>query len=191
MISGLSVAVVCGGRSRRFGSNKSLALFRGKPLVEHISLELKPLTDDLFLVTKEHLRPSFDFLGVRIVVEPQAEFASILGIRQALEAAHHDWVMVVAVDMPCLSSEFIYELWDQRSPSIRAIFPKTNRIQPLCALYQKSFLPEIQNRCQKQQFRLQELADYNDVISYPCPAEFEDCLQNINRPEDLLEVKGP
>jgi molybdenum cofactor guanylyltransferase len=189
LLSGLSVAVLCGGRSRRFGSNKSLALINGRPLVQHLCEEINPLTNDLFLVTKKSLIPLFAFLDLRVVAEPYQEFASLLGIRQALESAHHDWVFIVAVDLACLQAQFIEQLWDQRTETMQAIIPQTDRSQPLAALYHRSFLPRIKKRCQEQKFRLQELGSYDEVFAYPCPSEYESCLHNVNYPEDLKEIE--
>ncbi|MET0374939.1 MAG: molybdenum cofactor guanylyltransferase [Rhizorhabdus sp.] len=48
-MSRLLGAVLAGGRSSRFGSDKAEALLEGRPLVEHAAALLRPIVDDIVL----------------------------------------------------------------------------------------------------------------------------------------------
>lgn len=47
-------AVLAGGEARRFGSDKALALFEGRPLIDHVIDRLAPQTDGLVVVGRDH-----------------------------------------------------------------------------------------------------------------------------------------
>ncbi|MBK7285215.1 MAG: NTP transferase domain-containing protein [Sphingomonadales bacterium] len=42
-------AIIAGGKSRRFGSDKTVAELRGKPLIQHVIDGLSPQCDDLVI----------------------------------------------------------------------------------------------------------------------------------------------
>ena len=47
-------AVLAGGASRRFGSDKALAEWRGKPLIEHVISRMRPQVHALIVVGRDH-----------------------------------------------------------------------------------------------------------------------------------------
>jgi molybdopterin-guanine dinucleotide biosynthesis protein A len=47
---GLLGAVLAGGQSRRFGSDKAMALLDGRPLIEHVVASLLPQVEDVLIV---------------------------------------------------------------------------------------------------------------------------------------------
>ncbi len=47
-------AVLAGGQSRRFGSDKALALLAGRPLIAHVLDRLRPQVDALVVVGRDH-----------------------------------------------------------------------------------------------------------------------------------------
>lgn len=47
-------AVLAGGASSRFGSDKAMALLGGKPLIEHVITALLPQVDALVIIGRDH-----------------------------------------------------------------------------------------------------------------------------------------
>lgn len=73
-------AILAGGQSRRFGSDKAEALWRGKPLVEHAADRLRPIVDDLVLCGRSY--------GTLAAIDdrPTADMGPLGGLNAAL---HH------------------------------------------------------------------------------------------------------
>lgn len=161
--SSISVAILCGGVSRRFGSEKALALARERPLCQWIMDRLSGVTDDLFL----QLAP-----GATIPVDlpahhdPNPGGGPKSGIHGALLHARYPRVFVVGSDMPNV---------DPRLPSILAravdadaVVPRWDNgwIEPLCALYSQTALPVIVRQLGEGRLKLSQLHEDLDTVAY-------------------------
>lgn len=73
-------AIIAGGQSRRFGSDKALAAFQGRPLLDHVADALRTQTDDLVVVGR-------DWTGLASIPDrPAADQGPLGGLCAAL---HH------------------------------------------------------------------------------------------------------
>ncbi|ONF96904.1 molybdenum cofactor guanylyltransferase [Sphingomonas jeddahensis] len=53
-MAGVLGAIMAGGEARRFGSDKALALFEGRPLIDHVATGLRGQTDAVVVVGRHH-----------------------------------------------------------------------------------------------------------------------------------------
>lgn len=94
-------AVIAGGRSTRFGSDKALAMLGGRPLIDHVIERLAGQTDKVVVVGRTHG-------GLRSVPDrPAPGLGPLGGLAGALDyAATHgyDAVLTVPCDVPDLPS---------------------------------------------------------------------------------------
>jgi molybdenum cofactor guanylyltransferase len=54
-------AIIAGGQSRRFGSDKAIAILDGKPLMQHVMDYLRPQVDDL--ISCGHIWPNIAYVA--------------------------------------------------------------------------------------------------------------------------------
>ncbi|HEU4960279.1 MAG TPA: molybdenum cofactor guanylyltransferase [Sphingomonas sp.] len=97
-------AVIAGGRSSRFGSDKAEALLDGKPLVEHAAAAIRPHVSEIVLVGRE--RDGWTSLPDR----PRPGLGPLGGIAAALlygKTHGHDRVLTIGCDMPHIPAELI------------------------------------------------------------------------------------
>ena len=158
MIEGVTGAVLAGGRSLRFGSNKASAAWGGSTLVESVSDSLAGLFRVQLIVVKapgtlNHLaRPDR-----RIVPDSFAKHHTLGGIHAALTATATERVFVCACDMPFLRPSLIEKLCDA-SAGYDAVVPVwQDHLQPLCAVYSKSCLPAIDRLLSEGRLRVRDL----------------------------------
>jgi molybdopterin-guanine dinucleotide biosynthesis protein A len=99
---GASGIVLAGGRSSRFGSDKLLTDWDGKPLVEHAIAAVGKVCQEVIVVTgPEHFSLVARLSGH--VVEDQQPFQGpLVGARSGLQAAALPIALVVGGDMPTL-----------------------------------------------------------------------------------------
>lgn len=94
-------ALIAGGQSRRFGSDKALAHWNGQPLIEHALAALRPYADDTILCGRQ-------WPGVASIADrPAAGLGPLGGLNAALhhaQAAGHAQVMCVPVDVVPLAA---------------------------------------------------------------------------------------
>lgn len=92
-------AVIAGGRSSRFGSDKAEALWQGRPLIDHAIAALRPFTDAIVLCGRDH-----DGLP-SVPDRPAPDMGPLGGICAALHHARthgHEAVLTVGCDTPLL-----------------------------------------------------------------------------------------
>jgi molybdopterin-guanine dinucleotide biosynthesis protein A len=127
--------ILVGGGSSRMGTNKAQLRFGDETTVERIAKELSKVTPNISVVgSHEGL-----FTEFRNVPDVHRQWGALGGIHAALGACKADWAMVIACDLPFVSSELCLRLaqfaWE--GSDIDAVVPVQvdGRPQPLCALY--------------------------------------------------------
>ncbi len=129
--------ILAGGRSRRFGSNKALALYRGRPLIAHVAWTMTGLFSEKLLVTNQP--EQYAFLGWPMTGDLIREAGPLAGIQAALRRIEHKRAFVVACDMPVIDPAVILRLcrypgdWDVVLPNW----------EPLHAVYHRRILAAV------------------------------------------------
>jgi molybdopterin-guanine dinucleotide biosynthesis protein A len=97
-----------------------------------------------------------------------------------------DWALIVAVDMPNLTSEFVRELAEAASGSSAdaVVSDVKGRLHPLCAAYHRRLLPAAEAAINKKSLKMHDFLSTIRVERWPVsdPAP----LANLNTPEELL-----
>jgi len=136
-------AVLAGGRSRRFGRDKSLALVAGRPLVERAVEALQEVVDDVVVVTSRELSPALEPLRISDEV-PDA--GPLGGLHAALRAAAdrgRDGVLLLACDMPLVTPALLEAVAKARDRAAIVAPRRADGIEPLCAAYHVSLLEQV------------------------------------------------
>jgi molybdenum cofactor guanylyltransferase len=136
----VSLAILAGGRARRLGGiPKGLLLREGRPLLSHL-LRLAPRFADTFLVTSDP-GPYLAF-GVRSVADVVPGRGAPGGVHAALAHAHTPWVLVVAADMPFVTTAVVDSLLAECNEGVEAVgFEVQGRLEPLLACYRSTLAP--------------------------------------------------
>ncbi len=194
----ISVAVLCGGMSRRFGSEKALEMAGERPLCQWLMDRLEDVTDDMFLQMSPGATPPVD-LPVHHDIEPGGGPKS--GIQGALLHARHPRVFVVGSDMPNVDPRLPAIL--ARHEGVDAVVPRwaNGWVEPLCAIYSRTALPVIVDQLAEGRYKLSHLHEALGSVAYveveplmDAGALDPDCFMNINSREELeawLERAGP
>jgi len=105
----ITIAIQAGGRSKRMGTDKGLALLAGKPMIEHVIERVNGLGDEILITSND--RASYAYLGCPLVSDAEPGAGALPGLQTALSAAKGELVLVVACDMPLLNRELLaYQL---------------------------------------------------------------------------------
>ncbi len=136
----LSVAVLAGGDSTRFGSPKALALFHGQPLISHMISVATALSSRIIVVVsnseqEDIIRPLAP--DAEIVSDPVNSTRSALnGALTAFEYASTRHTLLLPVDTPLVSKGLLQTLIQLRDEH-GAIIPcwPNGYIEPLHGVY--------------------------------------------------------
>lgn len=99
-------AVIAGGRSSRFGSDKAVAILDGRALIDHAVAVLRPYVTDVVLCGRT-------WNGMTALADPVPDLGPLGGIAAALtyaESHGFDSVLTIACDMPEVPREVIDRL---------------------------------------------------------------------------------
>ena len=195
MIAG---AVLAGGKSLRFGTNKALQQFGGKRFIERAVESLRPFCDHIMVITNE-IEPYLDAgldLGVCLALDIIPYQGPLGGIYTALLFSPAEWVLVKATDMPFLVPEMASMLINSKE-GFDVVVPKLNGFyDPLLAMYNRRCLPAIAHQLEQpdnrqvlkfyQKVRTRALAEEQWRKADPNALSFK----NVNTPSDLAEIDG-
>jgi molybdopterin-guanine dinucleotide biosynthesis protein A len=160
----LSALILAGGPSRRMGRDKAWLTLDGTPLVEYVAHRILPLADELIISSNspERLDLFLASLSVpaRAVVDQAPSQGPLSGISAGLQAARHDLVLVLAVDMPFVQLGLLRYM-ASLAGAYQAVVPQVPdplsgklRPEPLHAFYRRSCLAPISKRLERQSRRV-------------------------------------
>ncbi len=184
----VSIAILCGGKSTRFGRDKALYRFRGKPMYRHVWDKLSPMTDDIFLQVAKKYKTVNDSMNEDLYPER----GPLGGIASALLHARHEQVFVVACDMPFLDIRLLDHLVAMGEVDIVVPKWRDGKTEPTCALYRKTVAPMTILLTKDGPVRISTLFSQKLNVSFmqiePLIEQGKlnsDCFINVNVPEDL------
>ncbi|NWF96676.1 MAG: molybdenum cofactor guanylyltransferase [Candidatus Thorarchaeota archaeon] len=140
MTDELTVAILAGGESKRFRSDKALALFRGVPLLTHMVGIARRLSNrTLVIVSDDEQRGRVKKAAepARIEVDPDGAMkCALTGAVTAFELAETRHTMLLPVDTPLAKVELLRVIADL-APGHGAVVPSwpNGNTEPLHAVY--------------------------------------------------------
>jgi molybdopterin-guanine dinucleotide biosynthesis protein A len=181
--------ILAGGASSRMGTDKSQLLLQDQTFVERIGASLLTVTDTIRLVG------SFENSTLAAVRDVYPQWGALGGLHAALTACKREWAIVVACDLPFVTSELFRSLAALRV-DYEAVVPMQpdGRAQPLAALYRASpcaaRATELIEAGRRRPLDLLEIVrtrwvDFAEIANL---AQAERFFVNINTPEDYYEA---
>ena len=159
-MTNLSIAILCGGKSRRFGVDKSVHPLDGKELYRHAYDALAPLTDDIFVQCGSK---DASLYGVQRHNDDYLDLGPLSGIYSALRHARYPRVAVVACDMPNVTAALVRHLARYATPDIVVPEWASGHTEPLCAIYKKSLASLMEYQILSDDLRISSLFAKVDV----------------------------
>jgi molybdenum cofactor guanylyltransferase len=185
MVMKFSGAVLAGGKSVRFGSDKARFVYQGKPMMQWVLDSLED-ADERFIIAN---KPYDEFApGVYPDLLPYP--TPLSGIHSALVHAQHDWVAVAACDMPFLTKVYWSLLQGYCLDTRAVVIKREGRLEPLAAFYHRSLQHDIEAQLQQNQKAVHHFLQSIDVkileaTSLNVPPQTFD---NINSLEDVVDA---
>jgi molybdopterin-guanine dinucleotide biosynthesis protein A len=189
----LSGFVLAGGKSSRMKTDKAFLKFDGETFVGKAFKTLSPLCKTTKIVINREQKtkfaeayPAFDF-----IFDVYPERGAVGGIHAALRNCETKFALILAVDLPLVTSETIEKLIQIASEHFSAFVPRQNdgRLQPLCALYRvEACLPKLEELLEKT-----DSASARDFLALVSPKIVEaaslsgnaDVFFNVNDAQDF------
>lgn len=189
----ISFALMSGGEGKRFGSDKTKAIFRDKPLYA-CGLELgKKVSRDVMHVSKEPRKYEPFINGVSYIKDELEERCPMAGMITAARHAKNRLIFMLSADAPLFTADIIGYLCDNIGDK-DAIIPEINgRLYPLSALYKTDILKSFTADYDRGNYKIIKALERYDMKKITekelITAGFDlNAFTNINYAEDLARL---
>lgn len=189
-----SFALLSGGSSRRFVSDKTKALLYGKPLFLY-GLECGlEVSDDVLHISKnkDKYRPFIN--NVKYIEDELDVICPMSGLITAARHAKYEYIFILSADSPLITGNFFKYLYNNIK-SYDGVMPVVNsKSYPLTAVYKKSILLSMEEDYNKENYKLIKSLEKHNIIYLQedeiIKAGFKkDIFININYQDDLKSLE--
>ncbi|NKB71108.1 MAG: NTP transferase domain-containing protein [Candidatus Latescibacteria bacterium] len=187
----VSVAILAGGYSRRMGRDKALLPLGSATLIERVIEAARPLADELFLIGDRPER--FAHLALPVRPDQQPGQGPLAGLYTALTRAQFPTVLLLACDLPFVTTHFLRFLLDRRGDH-HALVPRSPQaLQHLCAVYTRNCQDAVAAALERGERAMPSFHDQID-IRVLAPDEWrrfdphQRLLANLNTPQEYRQA---
>ena len=186
-------AVLDGGRSKRFGQNKSMVKLGNKTLLEHILYKIKSKFSKIIIVSNENKIK--DFTVIKDCIEGQ--LGPLVGVLSAMKWIKknnfsYSWVATFPCDTPFFNISIIDEFKKASKLNDSYLyFVKTEeKRHNIFGLWSIKLIETLEEDITKNDYRkVEKWADKIGVKTINVSYDNIDPFFNINTKEDLIEAK--
>ena len=183
-------AILCGGRSKRMGTDKALLRdSSGGYLLETMIDALAERFDEIAIVRRDNKPLPFSRPKLILLTDPPDSDGPLCGVYTALSGAK-GYVFIIACDMPNISLELIDAMYEalESDPKPICLCEANSFLQPMYAFYHANLLNDMKEYIGRMSpTRYIAKQDYI-VIAEPFVKKFNPSLNafdNINNPDAL------
>lgn len=191
---GVEAVVLCGGQSRRMGTDKALLGLGASTLLERAVATLSALTPRVSLACGASER--YARFGLPLVVDRYSGAGPLAGLEAALASAREEWLLALACDLPRVTPALLAQLVQQaRSQDLDVCMFETELgLEPLCAVYRTSCLACVRAALDGGERKVTAFLQHPTArgvlprLGVLRADAFAGCLINVNAPADLLAL---
>jgi molybdopterin-guanine dinucleotide biosynthesis protein A len=205
-----AAVLLAGGKSSRMGRDKSALPVNGEPLWQRQLAVLRATEPAEIFISGMSDGPYTD-CGVEILTDEIPDCGPLAGVATVLRRCESERLLVLAVDMPAMTAEFLRTVLEEsqrtakgvipsvaadgrrralRSRSARLLPSAATGIEPLAAVYPRAALCIADECLRAGEFELQAFIrklEASQLVSMQPVAQRDAALfANWNEPEDLL-----
>jgi len=183
-----SAVILAGGKSSRMGRDKAWLLLDGKPLLaRQIALVRELAPEEIFISGRACV--DYSLFGYRVLMDRYPDAGPLAGIAAGLEASSSPLVLVLAVDMPDMTSATLRQLLRQCALGV-GVVPRVNHsVEPLAAFYPKAAATIAVNLLKRQLRAVRTFAEQCKQAGLVTLHDADEadwkCFANWNSPADL------
>lgn len=182
-MSEIAAYILAGGKSRRFGSDKARAPIDGRAMILHVADAVRMIAPRITVVAGT--ADAYADLGLRTIADRYPGRGPMAGLHAALLDAPTEWIALVGCDTIGVAASGWRVLPESRRDGCDAVAFRHGLWEPLCALYRRAILPEVQRWLDAGELSMQRLLDAIRTAPTPMPPDWDGRPLSVNSPSDL------
>jgi molybdopterin-guanine dinucleotide biosynthesis protein A len=163
----ISAGILAGGKSARMGANKAFLSYKDSSFLESIAKECEDYSKIIISVNQME---DYRGLGYELVQDEKNGIGPLEGIYQILRKSQSDYVLILAADMPYVNRAFLKKFTsclqdmdtlenDKGELPACVVLRALGMLEPLCSIYARKALPEIEKMREREEYKLRILFD--------------------------------
>jgi molybdopterin-guanine dinucleotide biosynthesis protein A len=187
----LTAAIIAGGKSRRFGSPKALAILGKQTLIDYAIHTARAISEEIVISYGED--NLFADKSIPVVQDIIPDCGPLGGIYSVLLHAKTSWVAVLPCDLPLLNAQ-IYEALFAACQKNRPVVALSERgVEPLVSIWPQSLSKTVGKFVRSRELALHKVVHELDAVEVDIPNQLPDyraeIFLNVNREEDLDRIR--
>jgi molybdopterin-guanine dinucleotide biosynthesis protein A len=184
----LTAMLLVGGCSRRMGRDKSTLIIDGEPLWQRQLRVLRQVSPAALFVSAR-AKPLWCPPELEIILDEPPSCGPLSGLAAGLSRLQTSHLLVLAIDLPCVSASHLRKLSSLVEPGKGVIPMNQDYFEPLCAIYPAEASPLARQALSAGHLSIQHLAKALVSTSLGCAyavaPEERPLYLNLNTPTDL------
>lgn len=181
-----SALILAGGRSRRMGRDKAWLEVAGRPLLgRQIELVRELAPDKVFISGRAGA--DYSAFGCEVLLDLYPEAGPLAGVERGLATAAAPLLLVLAVDLPRMTVEFLQRLLQECRAETGVVPEMRGRLEPAAAVYPRRAQAFAEERLRAGRNGLQDFAaaveHAGGLRRHPVTSAEEGLFFNWNSPE--------
>jgi molybdopterin-guanine dinucleotide biosynthesis protein A len=179
--------ILAGGKSSRIGFDKGVINLNGKPFIVHIIEAMKPLVNNIIIVSDN---TDYDKFGYQIVNDLIKNFGPVAGLYSGLSNSKTEYNLVLSCDVPLIKTFILEQLIDRFDIDYDMIqLQSENKSMPLIAIYKTHCLHTFEAQLNKNEKRLRIAVEQLKHKTITIDSECDQYVKNINTIAQLNEIQ--
>ncbi|MFP5469983.1 MAG: molybdenum cofactor guanylyltransferase [Bacteroidia bacterium] len=177
--------ILAGGKSSRMGTDKGLAQYNNIPMIAHVIKALKPITDDVIIVTSND---QYNTFGYPVIADLIKDSGPLAGLYTGLFHSKNELNVCLSCDIPLISTEIILRLTETIKKKDAAIALHSNKIHPLIGVYKKHNYANAKKQIEQGNLRLKDFLNIINTHLEDVSDFNKSMFNNINTLKELNET---
>ena len=178
--------VLAGGKSSRMGSDKGLLTIYGKMFVEHVVDAMKPLVDNIIIVSNNKM---YDQFGYERIEDEIINSGPMAGLYSGLKHSESEYNLVLSCDIPLIKTKVLKKLTDTDYRNYDVVqIQSQHKTMPLIAVYKKQCMDKCLELLEQDEKRLRVAVSQLKSKTILIESELDNFVRNVNTKEDLKEI---
>jgi molybdopterin-guanine dinucleotide biosynthesis protein A len=189
----LSAILIAGGLSSRMGADKATLIIGDEPLWQQ---QLRLLNDLRPMALWVSARTALPWCPaeIEVVTDRPPSRGPLSGLVAGLLRLQTSHLLVLAIDLPQMTTEHLQKLWGLASPGMGVIPLNGSYFEPLCAIYPIEAAAIAEVALNSSDVSLQSFAQtlrrQSQAHVYDLTPEEQPLYHNMNTPSDLFPRGG-